>query len=380
MQSFHDAMVFVGGKFQRCDVLFDTVIRVVGQDLTVQNPIQIPKNCFVVPGFVDTHIHGAGGADAMDGSEESLVTIAKTLAKEGTTTFLATTMTQSKQNILSALQAVKAYRETDRGEGARIAGVHLEGPFIAPQYKGAQPLSFIASPDLAAFDEYNEASGGCIKVVTLAPEVEGMDKLIAHLQEKRIVASVGHTAATSAQVGEAIEYGASRITHTFNAQSPLHHRELGVAGSSLLHDELSTELICDTIHVSVPAMRLLCKCKPSDKLILVTDAIRAKGLGDGESELGGQTVTVKDGQARLADGTLAGSVLKMNQAVCNLTQRVGVPLERAIEAATVNPACDLGIDGEVGSIAVGKRADFAVLDENFNVVMTIRDGEVIYQA
>ena len=214
----------------------------------------------------------------------------------------------------------------------------------------------------------------------MAPEVEGADALIKHLVEEGIVASIGHTAATCADVQKAIEAGANNVTHTYNAQTPLHHREIGVVGSAMLFDELNCELIADTIHVSVPAMKMLIKNKPDDKVSLITDAMRAKGLPDGVSELGGQTVYVKGGEARLADGTLAGSVLRMNRAIENAVTKVGVPFTKAIDFATKNPARMLGIDKETGSIAVGKKADFAVLNENYDVLMTVRDGEIVYKA
>ncbi len=380
MKIFENALVFVDGEVKKTSVLFDGNIISVGKTCENAEKINLPEGAIVCPGFIDEHIHGAGGADAMDGSVEALETIAQTVAQEGTTGFLATTMTQSKENILRAMAAVKQYREKAPQTGARVLGVHLEGPFIAAAHKGAQPLEYIAEPNIAVFDEYNEASGNAIKIVSLAPEIADMDSLIAHLTQKGVISSVGHSSAKTADVVRAMEMGATHVTHTYNAQSALHHREIGVVGSALLYDGLSTELIADTIHVSVPAMRLLFKCKPQEKLILITDAMRAKGLPDGVSELGGQTVYVKGGEARLKDGTLAGSVLQMNRAVQNAVEKVGVPFARAIESATINPARDLKIDGEVGSIAVGKRADFVVLAKNYDVLLTVRDGKVIYRA
>jgi N-acetylglucosamine-6-phosphate deacetylase len=258
-------------------------------------------------------------------------------------------------------------------------GIHLEGPFIAEAHKGAQPKEYVASPDARVFDEYNEASGNSIKIVTLAPEVEGACELISHLAEKGIVASIGHTGAKCADIEKALACGASNVTHTYNAQSALHHREIGTVGSAMLFDGLSCEIIADTIHVSVPAIKLMAKCKPHDKLVLITDAMRAKGLADGESELGGQKVFVKNGEARLADGTLAGSVLRMNRAVENMVKKVGLTLADACDLASANPAKVLGIYEETGSIREGKRADFTVLDGDFNVLYTVCGGKIIYQ-
>lgn len=381
MKAFENALVYIEGEgIKKCNLVFDEKIESIGVGTEGAEVISLPENATVFPGFIDEHIHGAGGADAMDGTVSALRTIAETIAEEGTTTFLATTMTQSKENILAAMRAVKKYREEAPETGARLLGIHLEGPFIAAAHKGAQPLEYVAKPDIDIFDEYNAASGNAIKIVTLAPEEEGALSLIAHLDSLGVVASLGHTGAKCADIQEALKAGAKNVTHTYNAQSPLHHREIGTVGSALLFDELNAELIADTIHVSVPAIRLLVKSKPKEKLTLITDAMRAKGLADGESELGGQVVIVKNGEARLKDGTLAGSVLRMNRAVQNLVEKAGVPLLQAVDYATINPAKSLGIDGETGSIRIGKRSDFVILDDKFNVLYTIRGGKIVYRA
>lgn len=384
MKCFKNVTVYVEGKgLKKRSVIFDDKIRKIEKYSKVSKyteSIDLPKGAIVLPGFIDEHIHGAGGSDGMDGTVEDIAMIANTVAAEGTTSFLVTTMTQSKDNILKAMEAVKTYREADSKEGARVVGIHLEGPFIASAHKGAQPLEYVNEPDVATFDEYNKASGNAIKIVSLAPEVEGADKLIKHMAKKGVVASIGHSGAKFADIEKAVAAGAKNVTHTYNAQSALHHREIGVVGSAMLLDELNCELIADTIHVSVPAMKLLVKNKPANKLTLITDAMRAKGIPDGESELGGQKVYVKNGEARLADGTLAGSVLRMNRAVQNVVEKVGVPFTQAVDYATINPAKTLGIDKETGSIKVGKRADFTVINENYDVLLTVRDGNVVYKA
>lgn len=333
----------------------------------------------VVPGFIDEHIHGAGGADAMDGTVEALQTISEFLAREGTTGFLATTMTQSPENITNALKAVKKVREKGEYKGAEVLGVHLEGPFISPKHVGAQPLEYVATPDAELFDKYNEASGNSIKIVTLAPEVEGGLALVKHLSNIGVVASVGHTGGKYADVVNAVAAGATNVTHTYNAQTGLHHREAGVVGAAMLLDELNCEMICDTIHVSVPAIKLVIKNKPHDKYTLITDAMRAKGMPDGKSELGGQDVFVNNGEARLADGTLAGSVLKMNVAVKNLVEKAGVSFTDAIDFATYNPAKNIGVLNERGTIEVGKRADLTVLNSDFEVLYTLVNGKIVYK-
>ena len=380
MKVFKNVNAYVENKgVIKTDISFEDKITGFSADKSGEI-IEIPADAAVLPAFIDTHVHGAGGADAMDGSREALSVIAETLAKEGTASFLATTMTQSPENIIRALSAVKEYMSAAPDTGAKILGVHLEGPFIAEKFKGAQPLEYVAAPDIKVFEKYNEAAGGAIKIVTMAPETEGAEDFIKYLAKNHIIASIGHTAAKYADVERAVAAGAKNVTHTYNAQSPLHHRDIGVVGSALLIDGLQTEIIADTIHVSVPALKLLVKNKPADKVTLITDAMRAKGMPDGESELGGQKVFVKNGEARLADGTLAGSVLRMNAAVKNMVLKAGVPFERAVDFASLNPAKELGIADKKGSIAPGKDADFTVLDGEFNVLMTIRAGKIIYRA
>lgn len=377
MKGFKKVKAYIYGQgIIETDIAFENgVITQIGKDLPIDEVIDCKG--LVIPGFVDRHIHGAGGSDGMDGTQEDISTIANNIVKEGTTTFLVTTMTQSEENITKALNAVRDYK---RVSGAKVGGVHLEGPFIAVKFKGAQPEEYILKPSVEVMKRFCEASGNKIKVVSLAPEQDGADELIAYLKDNNIVASIGHTQAGFKDVKKAVENGASSVTHTYNAQTPLHHREAGVVGSAMLIDELYTEIICDLIHVCKEAIMLVVKNKPDDKVILITDSMRAKHLPDGESELGGQKVIVKCGEARLVDGTLAGSVLKMNEALKNVVKVVGVPLEKAIDFATANPAKSLGVFDEVGSIAVGKRADFAVLDEDFNVLTTVIDGKVEYSA
>lgn len=379
MKVFKNARVYVGSKgVVDTDVAFDDKIIEISKDVCGEE-IFLPSGSLVLPGFIDIHIHGAGGADVMDGNTVSLATMSETLAKEGTVGYLATTLTESRENILSALSAVKKYMSDDNVSGAEILGVHLEGPFISSAFKGAQPERYITSPDVNRFDEYNDASGNCIKIVTLAPEADGAETLIKHLTKKGVIPSVAHSSATFTDIEMAVKAGLKQVTHTYNAQSPFHHRDIGVVGGAMLMDELTCELIADTVHVSVPAMKLLVKNKPKGKLILVTDALRAKGLGDGEMIFGGQKVTVKGNQARLENGALAGSVLGMNQAVKNLIEKVGVPLENAVDCATSTPAKVLGLDDELGSIEVGKRADMVVVDSDFNVLYTVRCGRIIYK-
>lgn len=376
MKGFKNTWIVTEDGLKKTSLTYSDKFTSLGDD--EEGLLELPDNYVVVPGFIDEHIHGAAGSDAMDGTTQDLSNIAKALASEGTTAFCATTMTQSPENITKALRAVKEYKEANHQDGAEILGVHLEGPFISKDFVGAQPIEYVAQPNVEVFKKYQEASGNNVKIVSLAPEVEGSDELIKYLKSQHIVASIGHTNAKYADVERAVSAGATTLTHTYNAMKPVHHREVGTVGAGFLFDELACECICDGIHVSSPAIRLLYKNKPSDKMILITDAMRAKHMPDGISELGGQVVIVKNGEARLENGTLAGSVLKMNKAVKNVMKFLNLPLEEVVKLASINPAKNLGVDSYLGSIKVGKRADFVILDQDLNVVKTVRGGVTIY--
>lgn len=379
MKGFKNSWILTEkGKIKGNLVIENGLIKSIG-DESSSDLVELDENLIVIPGFIDEHIHGAAGSDAMDGTIEDLNKIACALASEGTTGFLATTMTQSPENIKKALNAVKEYRMKNISEGAEILGVHLEGPFIAKEHVGAQPIEYVQEPSVLNFKQYEEASGNTIKIVTLAPEVEGASDLIKYLKSKNIVASIGHTGAKYADVERAVLAGATNATHTYNAMKAIHHREVGTVGSTFLFDELNAEIICDGIHVSSPAIRLLYKNKPHNKFTLITDAMRAKHMPDGDYELGGQPVIVKNGEARLHDGTLAGSVLKMNLAVKNVMKFLNLPLEEVVKYATINPAYNLGVDDVIGSIKEGKLANLVVVDNDLNVYMTIRNGIVVYK-
>lgn len=341
--------------------------------------IQVPSSYKAVPGFIDVHIHGVNGADVMDATKEALDTMSSTLPKEGTTSFLATTMTQDTKEIEKALENVGEYLQEKQDTGkAEIVGVHLEGPFVNPGKAGAQPLMHIIDPDLSLLKSWELLTNNMIKLVTLAPERPGGLEMINYLSTHGIVASIGHSDATFDEVNKAIESGANHVTHLYNQMSGLHHREPGVVGSAFLREELKAEIIVDGVHVRPEMVELAYKIKRKDGLILITDSMRAKCLKNGHYDLGGQDVIVKDGKAVLKDGTLAGSILKLGTALQNIITYTGCTLADAIEMASVNPAKQLNIFDRKGSLAIGKDADIVILDENLDVYMTFCRGELAF--
>lgn len=341
--------------------------------------IELSPSSKAVPGFIDMHIHGVNGADTMDATINALNTMATALPKEGTTSFLATTITQEKEAIERALGNAADYIHHHQTQGkAEILGVHLEGPFVNKAMAGAQPKDHIIDPDIEKMKEWQALSKDHIRLVTIAPEQPGAMDLIRYLKENQIIASIGHSNATYEEVSKAIEAGASHVTHLFNQMRGLHHREPGVVGSAFLRDELNVEMIVDGIHILPEVVKIAYKQKQKDGLILITDAMRAKCLENGTYDLGGQEVTVKDGKAVLKDGTLAGSILKLGQAFKNIISFADCSIEDAITMASVNPAKELNIYDRKGSLATGKDADIVILDENLEIMATFCRGQLAF--
>ncbi len=341
--------------------------------------IEIPEEHTVVPGFIDVHIHGAAGADMMDGSTEALTIMANALPAEGTTSFLPTTITQKHDNIDQALRNAADYQQHHNDSGkAEVLGVHLEGPFINPKRKGAQPLEHIIDPSIDLFKQWQELSAETIKIVTVAPEMANGFEFVRYLNKTGVIASIGHSDSIYEEMEQAVQAGAKQVTHLFNGMRGLHHREPGVAGSALLFKELMAELIADGIHVRPEMMKLVINAKGTDGLVLITDAMRAKGLKDGIYDLGGQDVSVADGQALLADGTLAGSILKMNDSLKNIINAAQIPLAEAVKMASANPAKQLNVYDRKGSITIGKDADITILSEDLEVTFTLCRGEIAF--
>jgi N-acetylglucosamine-6-phosphate deacetylase len=316
----------------------------------------------------------------MDATEAALHTMSTHLPQEGTTSFLATTMTQSKESIEKALKNVQLYMsDTLNNEYAEVLGAHLEGPFINPSRKGAQPEKYIEEPNIELFELWQHASGNAIKLVTVAPEMTNGVDFIKYLSEHGVTASIGHTDATYKQVEEAVHAGATQVTHLYNGMRGLHHREPGVAGAALLFSELKVELIADGIHIRPEMIQLSMNAKGTNGVLLITDSMRAKCLKNGHYELGGQSVIVENGKATLSDGTLAGSVLKMIDSVKNMKEFTNLSLFDIIKLASVNPAKQIGVFDRKGSIEPGKDADLIVLNDNLNIELTICRGKIAYE-
>lgn len=329
----------------------------------------------LIPGFIDTHIHGGYGVDVMDDTPDALSTLAQGLATEGTTAFLATTMTQANEVIEAALSRINHF-EANETE-AELLGVHLEGPFVEISKAGAQPEAHIQQPDINLFNRWLALSGNKIKTVTYAPENDADYRFTKHLVSLGINRSAGHTNLTFSGAKAATAEGVNRLTHLCNQMNGIHHRDIGLVGASFQLDALNAELIADGIHVSPEMMQLIVNNLTPKRLTLITDAMRAKGLSAGAYDLGGQTVYVKDGQATLKDGTLAGSVLSMIDGAKQLLALENVSLRDVIMMASVNPAKSAGVYQRKGSIESGKDADLLLVDDTLTIKATIVRGQRI---
>ncbi|PGS52996.1 N-acetylglucosamine-6-phosphate deacetylase [Bacillus sp. AFS041924] len=325
------------------------------------------KGTVIIPGMIDVHIHGAYDVDAMDADPKSMVTMSKKMMQEGVTTFFPTTMTQSKENIKNALKSLNKAKKL----GAHFEHIHLEGPFVNKNKAGAQPLEYIINPDVELFKEWQEASGGLIKLVTYAPEVEGAKDLEAELERTDVVGTVGHSDAISSDFEGRNVFHA---THLYNQMRPMHHREAGTVGHVLLDDRVMVEVIPDGIHIHPDMVKLAYRLKGAKKISVITDAMRAKGLEDGQYELGGQPVFVKNKSARLEDGTLAGSILKMDEGFRNIMTFTGCTPEEAVQMTSINQAEEFGLKHK-GALEPGKDADFVQMTPDFFVINTTRQGK-----
>lgn len=331
----------------------------------------------IAPGFVDTHIHGYNNHDFMDKDEEAVFKISEGVVENGVTTFLATTLTGSEEDLTEVCKVVgENYKDV---KGAKIAGIFLEGPFLSLKYKGAQNPKYIIDADIDMLKNWQKVSGGIVRKIALAPEKKGAEEFIKEARKLGVYVALGHSDGSYEDAYKAVQAGASIFIHTYNAMSPLHHRKPGMVGAALSLDDVFAELICDGHHVHPAAANVVMKARGKDEVVLITDCMMAGGMPEGPYKLGELDVEVKDGTARLKEGNLAGSILKLKDAVKNVVDwGIASPFE-AIQMASQVPAISVGIEDRAGIIDRGRFADITVIDEDLDIVATYVDGDLKYE-
>lgn len=331
----------------------------------------------IAPGFVDTHIHGYNNHDFMDKEDEAVFKISEGVVENGVTTFLATTLTGSEDDLTEVCKIVgENYKNV---KGAKIAGIFLEGPFLSLKYKGAQNPKYIIDADIDMLKNWQKVSGGIVRKIALAPEKKGAEEFIKEARKLGVYVALGHSDASYEDAYKAVQAGASIFIHTYNAMSPLHHRKPGMVGAALSLDDVFAELICDGHHVHPAAANVVMKARGKGEVVLITDCMMAGGMPEGPYKLGELDVEVKDGTARLKEGNLAGSILKLKDAVKNVVDwGIASPFE-AIQMASQVPAISVGIEDVAGIIDRGRFADITVIDEDLDIVATYVDGDLKYE-
>lgn len=352
-------------------LLFDKNIVGFVDEVPAQTEYLDAKGAYVSAGFIDIHIHGSGGADVMDATPEALEKLSKTLLQTGTTSFLATTMTMSTSDIDNALQNIQKYAPDV--SGAEILGVHLEGPFINADKHGAQDKEYVQKANFELIENYIDV----VKMITMAPEISDSEDFIKRLTKEypNIILSIGHSDATYEECKESFSWGISHATHLFNAMNPYHHRKPGIVGA-VFDSNVTCDIIPDLVHTHASTLALVHSVK-KENLMLVTDAMRAGCMVCGTYDLGGRKVLVDEGKAVLEDGTLAGSVLKMNEALKNMREHTTMTLPELVNAVTKIPAKKLAL--KKGELKVGYDADIVIFDEDFSIITTIVNGKVKYK-
>ncbi len=373
---FRNGRFYQNGSFVLGDLLAqDGVIRETGTSQREDGAVVYDmEGRLVVPGFIDIHTHGAAGVDVNTAAAEDYETICRFFAAQGTTAWLGSVLTDTREQTLWCIEEYKKWKNLDH-RGAELLGIHLEGPFLSPEYKGAMPEHLLRKGDLELIREYQKAAQGQIKYITLSPEVEGSIPMIPELKKLGIQVAIGHSGADYDTANEAIKAGARGSTHTGNAMKLLHQHFPAVWGAVLESDDVFCEIICDGLHLHPGTVRLIIKTKGLDRVVAVTDSIMAAGLPDGNYKLGVNDVVVEHGDARLASGgSRAGSTLTTGRALKNLLEYTGRPLEEILCLLTENPARLVGVYDRMGSIEVGKEANLVVLDNEYNVSKTFVHG------
>lgn len=376
--------VFVDGAFvEGKNVAFENgKITAVSKGATDSGETVDARGCYVIPGLVDLHFHGCVGADLCDGKVESIVKIAKFQARVGTTSICPATMTYSEEILTPIMDSVSQFVEAQKrcetpSDCSTFVGINMEGPYISPDKVGAQNPAYVHAGDIAEFNRLNDASGKMIKLVDVAPEVIGNLDFIKQATDEGVRVSIAHTCATFDEANSAFEAGARQMTHLFNAMNPIHHRKPGPVVAAFDDDRVMAELICDGIHSHPAVIRMAFKLFGDDRIILISDTMRACGLEDGTYDLGGQDVTVHGSLATIADGSIAGSVTCLPDCLRYAVKTAGIPLESAVKCATENPARALGMGGKVGTICEGASADILILNEDLTLNSVILRGEKI---
>lgn len=349
--------------------------------ISIENNIEIEdidlvidgKGNFLVPGFIDIHNHGNMGHDIMDSREEAIDSIGRFHLENGVTSYLGTVITSSYENMSNAIRNIVNYKNKE--ELSQQIGIHLEGPFFAMEKKGAQPGKYIKNPDIEEIKRIIDISEGHLKMVSIAPETPGALDIISYLKSEGITVALAHSNANFEEAQTGINYGATVATHMYNGMREFGHREPGIIGATLLDERVYCEIIYDRIHLHDAALEIALKMKGVDKIVLISDSMMAAGLSDGDYELGGQKVIVKNSIARLETGNLAGSTLNLRDAVYNIIHYLNIPIEDAIRMASLSPARAIGIDKYKGSIEVGKDADVILIDKDINILGTMVMGK-----
>ena len=386
----HCGTLVLPGRLEHewCLWVRDGVIRGIGphMDAPADALVMDARDQIVLPGFIDTHVHGAMDADAMDATPTALHTMSRFFAQHGVTSFLPTTMTAAGPQIDAALNAIREARRDQQRQpwagAAQILGAHIEGPYVNPKQRGAQPAQFMRPAEPSEYDRWFDT--GIVRLMTIAPEVgEANLRLIQDCLANDVAVAIGHTDATYEQAQQAFALGANQTTHTFNAMRPLLQRDPGTVGAVLNNEAVYAQLICDNVHVHPATMRIVFKCKGAGRVVVITDAMEATGLGDGDFKLGSgaeaNDVLVRGGKARLRDGALAGSLATMDVCLRNIIAATGCSLAEAAEMTSHAPAASIGLGAQKGCIEVGYDADLVLLNDQLEVQRTLVGGRTVFQ-